>query len=115
MQSNTAASTAALNYNGNSLVLPNNPQQAQLILNQLNANNLFQQQNLQQQQQPQQQQQQQQIHNIQKDTTFTKIFVGGLSYQTDNEALHKFFEKFGKIEEAVVITDRFIKFFINIT
>ena len=109
MQSNTAASTASLNYNGNSLVIPNNPQQAQLILNQLNANNLFQQQNL--QQQPQQQQQQ--IH-IQKDTTYTKIFVGGLSYQTDNEALHKFFEKFGKIEEAVVITDRFLKFLLII-
>ncbi|KAK3611922.1 hypothetical protein CHS0354_013995 [Potamilus streckersoni] len=42
----------------------------------------------------------------QKDTTFTKIFVGGLPYHTTDKSLREFFEKFGDIEEAVVITDR---------
>jgi hypothetical protein len=42
----------------------------------------------------------------QKDTTFTKIFVGGLPYHTTDESLRQFFEQFGDIEEAVVITDR---------
>ena len=42
----------------------------------------------------------------QKDTTFTKIFVGGLPYHTTDETLRRFFERFGEIEEAVVITDR---------
>ncbi|KAL3318821.1 RNA-binding protein 38 [Cichlidogyrus casuarinus] len=42
----------------------------------------------------------------QKDTTLTKIFVGGLPYHTTDESLKKFFEQFGTIEEAVVITDR---------
>ena len=41
-----------------------------------------------------------------KDTTFTKIFVGGLPYHTTDETLRKFFERFGEIDEAVVITDR---------
>ncbi|CAM1314011.1 Uncharacterised protein g6411 [Pycnogonum litorale] len=42
----------------------------------------------------------------QKDTTFTKIFVGGLPYHTTDKSLREFFERFGEIEEAVVITDR---------
>ncbi|KAH8025941.1 hypothetical protein HPB51_014274 [Rhipicephalus microplus] len=42
----------------------------------------------------------------QKDTTFTKIFVGGLPYHTTDKSLRQFFESFGDIEEAVVITDR---------
>jgi RNA recognition motif-containing protein len=42
----------------------------------------------------------------QKDTTFTKIFVGGLPYHTTDDTLRKFFERFGEIDEAVVITDR---------
>ncbi|XP_072042402.1 RNA-binding protein 24-A-like isoform X2 [Amphiura filiformis] len=42
----------------------------------------------------------------QKDTTWTKIFVGGLPFTTSDETLRKFFEPFGSIEEAVVITDR---------
>lgn len=42
----------------------------------------------------------------QKDTTFTKIFVGGLPYHTTDKSLRQFFETFGDIEEAVVITDR---------
>ena len=41
-----------------------------------------------------------------KDTTFTKIFVGGLPYHTSDETLRQYFEVFGDIEEAVVITDR---------
>ena len=51
------------------------------------------------QSQPQQSQQQ-------KDTTFTKIFVGGLPYHTTDQSLRQFFQRFGNIEEAVVITDR---------
>lgn len=43
---------------------------------------------------------------VQKDTTFTKIFVGGLPYHTTDKSLRQFFEVFGEIEEAVVITDR---------
>ncbi|RWS14366.1 rrm motif containing protein-like protein [Dinothrombium tinctorium] len=54
----------------------------------------------------QQQQQQQHQQAPQKDTTFTKIFVGGLPYHTTDKSLKKFFEAFGEIEEAVVITDR---------
>ena len=42
----------------------------------------------------------------QKDTTFTKIFVGGLPYHTTDDSLRDFFQQFGDIEEAVVITDR---------
>lgn len=59
----------------------------------------------------------------QKDTTYTKIFVGGkykrmkywkctfcllsgLPYHTTDETLRAFFSKFGDIDEAVVITDR---------
>ncbi|EFO15955.1 hypothetical protein LOAG_12553 [Loa loa] len=41
-----------------------------------------------------------------RDTTFTKIFVGGLPYHTSDKTLHEYFEQFGEIEEAVVITDR---------
>lgn len=41
-----------------------------------------------------------------KDTTFTKIFVGGLPYHTTDKSLRAFFESYGDIEEAVVITDR---------
>lgn len=46
------------------------------------------------------------MHHAQKDTTFTKIFVGGLPYHTTDASLRKYFEQFGEIEEAVVITDR---------
>lgn len=44
--------------------------------------------------------------SLQKDTTFTKIFVGGLPYHTNDASLRKYFEAFGEIDEAVVITDR---------
>lgn len=46
------------------------------------------------------------MHSAQKDTTYTKIFVGGLPYHTTDTSLRKYFEVFGDIEEAVVITDR---------
>jgi len=42
----------------------------------------------------------------QKDTTYTKIFVGGLPYHTTDSSLREYFTHFGEIEEAVVITDR---------
>ncbi|KAL3527323.1 hypothetical protein ACH5RR_011979 [Cinchona calisaya] len=40
------------------------------------------------------------------DTTFTKIFVGGLAWETKNDALRRYFEQFGEILEAVVINDK---------
>ncbi|KAM9404293.1 RNA-binding protein 24b isoform 2-T2 [Salvelinus alpinus] len=46
------------------------------------------------------------MHSSQKDTTYTKIFVGGLPYHTTDCSLRKYFEVFGDIDEAVVITDR---------
>lgn len=42
----------------------------------------------------------------QKDTTYTKLFVGGLPYHTTDQTLREYFKQFGDIEEAVVITDR---------
>ena len=35
-----------------------------------------------------------------------KLFVGGLSWDTNDDGLHQAFGKFGDIEEAKVITDR---------
>ncbi len=35
-----------------------------------------------------------------------KIFVGGLSWGTDDQALRAAFEQFGQIEDAKVMTDR---------
>jgi RNA recognition motif-containing protein len=35
-----------------------------------------------------------------------KLFVGGLSWATDDELLRQAFEKFGAVEDARVITDR---------
>ncbi|XP_072306370.1 RNA-binding protein 38 [Eucyclogobius newberryi] len=47
------------------------------------------------------------MHSInEKDTTYTKIFVGGLPYHTNDASLRKYFETFGDIDEAVVITDK---------
>ncbi|KAF8469623.1 hypothetical protein BDZ91DRAFT_771384 [Kalaharituber pfeilii] len=36
----------------------------------------------------------------------SKLFVGGLAWQTDNEKLKQKFEEFGLVEEAVVVRDR---------
>ncbi len=35
-----------------------------------------------------------------------KLYVGGLSWDTDNAGLEKAFAEFGNVEEAKVITDR---------
>ncbi|MBA0617457.1 hypothetical protein Godav_026903, partial [Gossypium davidsonii] len=40
------------------------------------------------------------------DTTFTKIFIGGLAWETQRDTIRRFFEQFGEILEAVVITDK---------
>ncbi|KAK8944118.1 Glycine-rich RNA-binding protein 2 [Platanthera zijinensis] len=40
------------------------------------------------------------------DTTFTKIFVGGLAWETQKETMCRYFDQFGEILEAVVITDK---------
>ncbi|XP_068634809.1 uncharacterized protein [Aristolochia californica] len=40
------------------------------------------------------------------DTTYTKIFVGGLAWETHRETMKRYFEQFGEIQEAVVITDK---------
>ena len=36
-----------------------------------------------------------------------KIFVGGLSWGTDSEGLQKAFEKYGTVNEAIVIKDKY--------
>ncbi|KAL4367304.1 hypothetical protein GQ457_05G032260 [Hibiscus cannabinus] len=38
------------------------------------------------------------------DTTYTKVFVGGLAWETQSETLRRCFEQFGEILEVVVIT-----------
>ncbi|CAL9120030.1 RNA recognition motif containing protein [Musa troglodytarum] len=40
------------------------------------------------------------------DTTYTKVFVGGLAWETQRDTMSKYFEQFGEILEAVVITDK---------
>lgn len=40
------------------------------------------------------------------DTTLTKVFVGGLAWETQKEALREHFEKYGEILEAVIISDK---------
>ncbi|XP_062073117.1 uncharacterized protein LOC133777495 isoform X2 [Humulus lupulus] len=40
------------------------------------------------------------------DTTYTKVFVGGLAWETQKETMKSYFEQFGDILEAVVITDK---------
>ncbi|XP_020575831.1 RNA-binding protein 38-like [Phalaenopsis equestris] len=40
------------------------------------------------------------------DTTLTKVFVGGLAWETPAEVLRQYFEKFGEILEAVIITEK---------
>ncbi|XVF12755.1 hypothetical protein REPUB_Repub08aG0146800 [Reevesia pubescens] len=40
------------------------------------------------------------------DTTYTKIFVGGLAWETKRDTLKLYFKQFGEILEAVVINDR---------
>lgn len=40
------------------------------------------------------------------DTTFTKVFVGGLAWETRSDTLRRYFDHFGEILEAVVIADK---------
>ncbi|XP_063942031.1 uncharacterized protein LOC108214594 isoform X1 [Daucus carota subsp. sativus] len=40
------------------------------------------------------------------DTTFTKVFVGGLAWETPTHVLQEYFEQFGEILEAVIIADK---------
>ncbi|XP_021740237.1 RNA-binding protein 38-like [Chenopodium quinoa] len=40
------------------------------------------------------------------DTTYTKVFVGGLAWETPTEKMRAYFEQFGEILEAVIITDK---------
>lgn len=40
------------------------------------------------------------------DTTLTKVFVGGLAWETPTEDMRRYFEQFGDILEAVIITDK---------
>ncbi|CAA7403465.1 unnamed protein product [Spirodela intermedia] len=40
------------------------------------------------------------------DTTYTKIFVGGLAWETQRETMRRYFDQFGEIQEAVVIRDK---------
>lgn len=40
------------------------------------------------------------------DTTLTKVFVGGLAWETKSETMRNYFEQFGEILEAVVINDK---------
>lgn len=51
-------------------------------------------------------QQQQQPQQPFGDTTYTKIFVGGLAWETKSDTLRRYFEPFGEILEAVVISDK---------
>ena len=36
----------------------------------------------------------------------TRLFVGGLAWATSSEGLRAAFEKFGEVEDAIVMTDR---------
>ncbi|KAB2617063.1 RNA-binding protein 38 [Pyrus ussuriensis x Pyrus communis] len=40
------------------------------------------------------------------DTTFTKVFVGGLAWETPTDEMRRYFEQFGEILEAVIIADK---------
>ncbi|KAH6804869.1 hypothetical protein C2S51_029700 [Perilla frutescens var. frutescens] len=40
------------------------------------------------------------------DTSLTKVFVGGLAWETPKEAMRDHFEKYGDILEAVIISDK---------
>ncbi|PIN16875.1 putative RNA-binding protein SEB4 (RRM superfamily) [Handroanthus impetiginosus] len=40
------------------------------------------------------------------DTTFTKVFVGGLAWETPTDVMRAYFEQFGEILEAVIINDK---------
>ncbi|KAJ7547601.1 hypothetical protein O6H91_08G094200 [Diphasiastrum complanatum] len=41
-----------------------------------------------------------------RDTTYTKVFVGGLAWETKRETMRLYFDQFGEILEAVIIIDK---------
>ncbi|KAH7435938.1 hypothetical protein KP509_06G084700 [Ceratopteris richardii] len=41
-----------------------------------------------------------------RDTTYTKVFVGGLAWETQRDTMRRHFEQYGEIVEAVVIMDK---------
>lgn len=41
-----------------------------------------------------------------RDTTYTKVFVGGLAWETQSHTLRRHFQQYGDIFEAVVISDK---------
>ncbi len=43
---------------------------------------------------------------IQERVMSNKVFVGGLSWNTDDQGLHQAFAQFGDVSEARVVTDR---------
>lgn len=45
-------------------------------------------------------------NNNMGDTTLTKVFVGGLAWETPKEAMREHFDKYGDILEAVIISDK---------
>lgn len=45
-------------------------------------------------------------NNNMGDTTMTKVFVGGLAWETPKEAMREHFDKYGDIVEAVIISDK---------
>ncbi|PKU63379.1 probable RNA-binding protein ARP1 isoform X1 [Dendrobium catenatum] len=47
------------------------------------------------------------LNSLFGDTTYTKVFVGGLAWETQSETLQLYFEQFGEILEAVVISDKY--------
>lgn len=58
------------------------------------------------------------------DTTLTKVFVGGLAWETQKEVMQEHFNQYGEILEAVIISDKltgrskgygFVSFFSCIT
>ena len=40
------------------------------------------------------------------DTTYTKVFVGGLVWENHTEEMRSYFDQFGEIIEDVIITDK---------
>lgn len=45
------------------------------------------------------------VHQF-RDTTYTKVFVGGLAWETQRDTMRRHFEQYGEIVEAVVIMDK---------
>ena len=39
------------------------------------------------------------------EVAFRKIFIGGLSFSTDEDKLRKYFKQYGNVQEAVVMKD----------